>query len=386
MKRFSVSVFNILLILYSFIFFNYTLSYAKTPEDEYQKIQKEMKIKEQKLKEVKRREFSVLAELENTNKQLKKIESDLKKYIDKIVQTNSKISAIENEISQNKNNIERNRNWIKRKIRAIYKYGYHTETTMLFMNSTDISQIMRIGKYLQYIARREHEQLKLYRQNVENLQMKEKQLIALREELLRDRKRVKDEEELLAQKKRSKEMVLASVRSEESTYKKMLSELKDASNRLLEIIRKSEKLEDDELFATTNFSKLKGKLPWPVDGNVIIPYGSQKDPQFNTPIFRSGTYIKAHNDKLAKAVHSGKVVFAEWFKGYGQLVIINHGDGYHTLYGSLSEIFTKVGDIIKVRQAIGKIGTSGIIDVPGLYFELRYKGKPLDPLRWLKSR
>jgi septal ring factor EnvC (AmiA/AmiB activator) len=85
-------------------------------------------------------------------------------------------------------------------------------------------------------------------------------------------------------------------------------------------------------------------------------------------------------------VHNGKVVFAEWFKGYGQLVIVNHGDGYHTLYGSLSEIFTSVGDIIKGKQILGRVGNSGLLNSSGLYFELRYKGKPLDPLQWLHKR
>ena len=80
------------------------------------------------------------------------------------------------------------------------------------------------------------------------------------------------------------------------------------------------------------------------------------------------------------------MVFAEWFKGYGKMVIVNHGGGYHTLYASLSEIFTKVGDIIKRKQTIGRVGRSGIMNSPGLYFELRYKGKPLDPLQWLQRR
>jgi ABC-type Fe3+/spermidine/putrescine transport system ATPase subunit len=177
-----------------------------------------------------------------------------------------------------------------------------------------------------------------------------------------------------------------SVKREETSYSRMLKELKNASQKILDIIRESEKAEKEEPFATKNFSGLKGKLPWPVEGKIAIHYGSQKDPQFNTPIFRSGTYIQSNADSLAKAVHSGKVVFAEWFKGYGQLVIVNHGDGYHTLYGSLSEIFTKVGDIIKGKQAIGRVGNSGIVNSPGLYFELRYKGKPLDPLQWLHRR
>jgi septal ring factor EnvC (AmiA/AmiB activator) len=163
----------------------------------------------------------------------------------------------------------------------------------------------------------------------------------------------------------------------------MLEELKTASKRILKVIREAEKRDK---FTAKGFSKLKGKLPWPLRGRVAIPYGSQRDPRFNTPIFRSGAYFQSTKDTSAKAVYHGKVVFAEWFKGYGKLVIINHGEGYHTLYGSLSEIFTNVGDIIKERQVIGRVGNSGVLNAPGLYFELRYKGKPLNPLQWLKRR
>jgi septal ring factor EnvC (AmiA/AmiB activator) len=97
-------------------------------------------------------------------------------------------------------------------------------------------------------------------------------------------------------------------------------------------------------------------------------------------------HIETSADSVARAVHEGKVIFAEWFKGFGQLVIVNHGNGYHTLYGNLSEIFSHVGDIIKENQVIGKVGTSGILNAPGLYFEIRYRGKPLDPAQWLKHR
>jgi septal ring factor EnvC (AmiA/AmiB activator) len=162
----------------------------------------------------------------------------------------------------------------------------------------------------------------------------------------------------------------------------MLKELKEASRRLLDVIQESEK----DTYRAKGFSGLRGKLLWPVEGKIAIPYGSSRDPRFNTPVFKSGIFIQTGEDTNAKAVYAGKVVFAEWFKGYGRLMIVNHGDGYHTLYGSLSEIFSKVGDIINSGQVIGRVGDSGILDAPGLYFEVRYKGKPLDPVQWLKKR
>jgi septal ring factor EnvC (AmiA/AmiB activator) len=205
----------------------------------------------------------------------------------------------------------------------------------------------------------------------------------LRQELIENEKKVREKERTLAEKKREKEQVLAYARKEKSSHEKMLRELKEASKKLLEIIRESEKA---DAYSGKGFPGLKGRLPWPVEGKVALNYGFQRDPQFHTPLFRNGIFIQAGADLFAKAVHSGKIVFAEWFKGYGQLMIVNHGDGYHTLYGSLAEIFSKVGDIIKKGQVIGRVGNSGIMNEPGLYFELRYRGKPLDPLQWLVKR
>jgi septal ring factor EnvC (AmiA/AmiB activator) len=358
------------------------------PHEEYKKIQKEIKTQKQKLEEVKKRESSVLTEIELTSRQMKAAEYELQKNRNKLTNTEARIAKVESEISHNKGNIERHREWMKRKLRAIFKYGNQPDSVMLFMGTDDISQLMRSSKYLQYITLYERKLLESYKDTLAGLSEKEKQLVALKRDLVKNRETVRAEEASLADKKTKKEMLLASVKREKVSSAKMLRELENASKKILEIIRDSEKAEKQKEvpFSGKGFPGLKGKLPWPVEGKVAIPYGSQKDPQFSTPIFRSGTYIQANDNAYAKAVYGGKVVFAEWFKGYGQLVIVNHGEGYHTLYGSLSEIFTKVGDIIKGRQAVGKVGNSGILNTPGLYFEVRYKGKPLDPLQWLQRR
>jgi len=385
---FRLSIFCILCFTFCLLFTVHCslftdYGYAATPQEEYKRIQKQIHEHKKKLEKAKRREHSILSELEMTNKQLNDVEAELRKYRKTLSNTELRIAKVESDISINRDDIERRKEWIRRKLRAMYKYGQTPETVMFYLTSNDLSQMMRRGKSLQYITVYEHRVLNTYKANLEVLQEKENQLVKLKRDLIRNRENVRVEEVSLAEKKKDKEILLASVKNEEYSYKKMLSELKDASKRLLEVIRETEKT---DTFSAEGLSKLKGKLPWPVQGKVAIPYGSQRDPQFNTPIFRSGTYIQSIGDSAAKAVYNGKVVFAEWFKGYGQLVIVNHGNGYHTLYGSLSEIFTKVGDIIKVNQAIGRVGNSGILNAPGLYFEIRYKGKPLDPFQWLKKR
>jgi septal ring factor EnvC (AmiA/AmiB activator) len=373
-------------LLACLFFLSSSLCFAGTPHEEYRQIQKEINKQKRKLEAAKKRESSVLAEIELTNRQMKAVESMLRKYKNRLSNTESKIAEVEHDISLNKSNIDKHMEWMKRKVREINKYGHNWDLVMLLLSSHDISQMMRIGKYLQYVTIYENRLLQSYKTSLEDLNQKEKQLVALKKELIKNREHVMAEERLLADKKTNKEMLLASVKKKKSSYTKMLKEMQEASRRILEIIKESEKAEKETASFGKGFSGLKGKLPWPVSGEIALPYGSQRDPQFHTPIFRSGAYIASNAGSLVRAVHRGKVVFAEWFKGYGELVIVNHGGGYHTLYGSLSKIFTRVGDIIKDNEPVGRVGTSGLLNSPGLYFEVRYKGKPLDPLQWLKRR
>ncbi len=356
--------------------------FAATPQEEYKKIKKEMREKKEKIEKVEKRERSILSDLEETGKELSTVETEIRKSRKRLNNTESQIARVEAEISLNRGSIDRQREWLKRKLRAMQKYSYPGDIMLLLSNTEDISQLTKSWKNLEYIALYENRILNSYKENLKGLQEKEKQLKGLEAELVKNTEKVRSKEAELAGKKGEKEAVLASVQNEKSSYEKMLKELKEASRRLFDVIQESEK----DTYRAKGFSGLRGKLLWPVEGRIAIPYGSSKDPRFNTPVFKSGIFIQTGDDINAKAVYAGKVVFAEWFKGYGRLMIVNHGDGYHTLYGSLSEIFSKVGDIINSGQVIGRVGDSGILDAPGLYFEVRYKGRPLDPVQWLKKR
>jgi septal ring factor EnvC (AmiA/AmiB activator) len=275
------------------------------------------------------------------------------------------------------------REWLARKLRIMQRYGYAGDLVLILMSAEDLSQTMRVWKYLENLTRYEHGILARYRANLMALDEKSEELRRLRVELAQNTERVKAKELEIGDRKREKELILSSVRNERASHQKMLAELKEAAQKLLDIIRDSSRT---DTYSAKGFSRLKGSLSWPSEGKVAIPYGSQKDPQFDTPVFRNGVHIQTNSSADARSVYAGKVIFAEWFKGFGQLVIVNHGSGYHSLYGNLSEIFSRVGDIIKENQVIGKVGTSGILNAPGLYFEIRYKGKPLDPIQWLKKK
>jgi len=131
----------------------------------------------------------------------------------------------------------------------------------------------------------------------------------------------------------------------------------------------------------------RGKLPWPLEGRVITSFGLQRHPRFNTIVMNNGVEIAPAKDKsLILAVHAGKVVFADYFQGYGNLLILDHGMTYYTLYGHCSQFLVNVGDMVRADQPVALVGDSGSLNGECLYFEVRYKTKALDPLQWLKRR
>ncbi|SPQ00439.1 putative Peptidase M23B [Candidatus Sulfobium mesophilum] len=362
-----------------------SVSLGTTHEEEYKKIQQKMSEQKKKLRETQERESSILNDLEGVNMKLGKIEAELNRHRKDLRSTETEISAVTSDIENMNSVLSKQKEWLKRKLMVMQKFGYSGDMLTLLMSAEDISQMMRIWKYLENIALYEHRVIGDYRETLSRYNEKYERLRVLKVQLKANAERVTAMEQQLAEQKRSKVLILSSVRREKASQQKMLAELKEASKRILDLIEKSSKT-DTYTGAAAGFTRLKGKLPWPAEGRIAVPYGAQKDPEFSTPIFRNGVHIQTSSNSEARTVSEGKVIFAEWFKGFGQLVIVNHGNGYHTLYGNLSEIFSHVGDIIRESQVIGRVGTSGILNAPGLYFEIRYKGKPLDPAQWLRHR
>jgi septal ring factor EnvC (AmiA/AmiB activator) len=112
----------------------------------------------------------------------------------------------------------------------------------------------------------------------------------------------------------------------------------------------------------------------------------QRHPQFGTTVFRRGIEIEAHEGEAVRAVNDGQVAYADWYKGYGKLVILEHGNGLYTLYGNLSRLDLKKGDRVIRGQVIGLAGDTGSLKGSKLYFEIRQNGEAQDPLAWLAKR
>jgi septal ring factor EnvC (AmiA/AmiB activator) len=131
------------------------------------------------------------------------------------------------------------------------------------------------------------------------------------------------------------------------------------------------------------FSAAKGKLPWPVDGRLLARFGETRGDDARTKW--DGVMISASAGSTVRAVHGGRVVFADWLRGAGLLVILDHGNGYLSLYGHNQTLLKGAGDVVKAGEAISTVGTSGGQDTPALYFAIRQQGRPADPEQWCRG-
>ncbi|MDH3326710.1 MAG: peptidoglycan DD-metalloendopeptidase family protein [Gammaproteobacteria bacterium] len=132
-----------------------------------------------------------------------------------------------------------------------------------------------------------------------------------------------------------------------------------------------------------SFAKKKGELSWPVSGRVTQKFGRIRA---GSKLKWRGVLIETQAGAVVSAVEKGQVVFADWLTGYGFVLIIEHGKGYMSLYAHNQQLLGKVGDQVRKNQHIALAGNSGRSGKPALYFEIRYKGKPVNPARWIVAR
>jgi septal ring factor EnvC (AmiA/AmiB activator) len=135
----------------------------------------------------------------------------------------------------------------------------------------------------------------------------------------------------------------------------------------------------------TGFAAAKGRLPFPAAGPVTVGFGRVLNPRFNTITVQNGIDIGAPAGAPVRAVAAGRVVHAGWFKGYGNLVILDHGEGYHSLVAHLATMRTAMGEEVAAGGVLGTVGDSGSLKGPYLYFEIREHGRPVDPRQWLRN-
>jgi len=195
--------------------------------------------------------------------------------------------------------------------------------------------------------------------------------------------------EQMANERANRTSLLARVRKEKSAQLLAIKSLKEAARNLDHKINSlSSQLSasaPNEYSPREPFRAYKGLLKMPVKGRIVSLFGKFKNARFNTLNFRSGIEIQTERGEPVQAVYGGKILYADWFKGYGNMIIIDHGDNYYTVYAHIEEAFKTAGDVVAAGEVMATAGDTGSISGPKLYFEIRHHGKALDPMQWLEA-
>ena len=196
--------------------------------------------------------------------------------------------------------------------------------------------------------------------------------------------RAAEQKAIAAARREERETLLGALRTARRFHERAAAEAEEQTKRLAEFVTTlPPKSAGDSLRGA--FERLKGKLRAPAAGPVTVGFGRVVNPRFNTVTVQNGIDIRAPAGAPVRAVAPGRVVHAGWFKGYGNIIIVDHGDGYHTLVAHLASMRTAMGESVNPGDVIGTVGDSGSLKGTYLYFEIRQKGRPVDPKGWLGS-
>jgi septal ring factor EnvC (AmiA/AmiB activator) len=332
------------------------------------------------------KETSVLSSLARINLNKDLVEREIAAQNVQMERARSELAATQSKVRGLTAELDKENAAIEKTLVTFYKFG-RLNFLQFLLRTENFETYTMESKRLGLLARYEEDVVTSYLKSLSELAEAEARLTAKKKdvaEILRATNLKKQEFE--AEQKKNADLV-QQIRRNRETYAQTMQELRDSAGQLQVMMTK---IASQEWALPTAFVPLyeqRGKLAWPLEGRVITSFGLQKHPRFNTIIMNNGVEIAPAKDKsIIAAVHAGKIVYADYFQGYGNLLIVDHGMTYFTLYGHCSEFLVSVGDMVRAGQPIALVGDSGSLNGECLYFEVRYKTRALDPLQWLKRR
>jgi len=347
------------------------------PQDErLRKVQERRKALEQDLVRLRGQEKSLLGDVERLELEVRLRAEELREIQIGLQRTQEQMDATVKRVKDLEAQVERERPVLSARARALYKLG-ELSYLRLLLSVERPSDIFRGYRFVTALARRDNQRIAAFRADLNtlaatraDLEVRTREALALRESRERARR-------ALDADRRRKTALLTQIVERKETHAAYLAELQEAEARLSGLL---EGMSEGDV--TVPVAAFKGALPWPAAGRVRSTFGRHKHPKFDTYTVQNGIEIEARADAPVTAVHEGAVVFAERFKGYGLMVVVDHGGKHHSLYAHLGEVLVQPGQRVEAGEVIGTVGTA--LEGPGLYFEMRFQGKPEDPLEWLR--
>lgn len=335
------------------------------------------------LEEVRRQAQSAARELEASELELGIRTRELELATAAEAKLAAEQKATEEQIAALLPRIEAQKAELRTRLVALYRLGGLSYIRLLLALDEEQNPIEAMSM-LSYLVSRDARLVARFQASREQLALRRTQLAERQQNVLQTRALVEERRRAVAATLRQKELALVRLRREESGVERELAALEEKARRLQRLVD-ALSLQKRGLDPDTDIRSVAGALDWPVRGKVIETFGRQRNPKFSTYTVNNGMKIEAAPGTQVRAVYQGTVLFSQWFKGYGNLIILDHGNRVFSLYGNLKSPAVAVGDKILTGQPIAGVGESEEAGGGGhLYFEIRQNNEPEDPRKWLR--
>ncbi len=333
-----------------------------------------------------KQEATVLVSLDELDQTIDRARRQVNTYQNELSDLEGQVQANRKIHKQLTDSIAANEDYAARRLTALYKL-HRRGTAPVLAASGSAYEMVKRKKYLERILADDERVLQRLQEDKWRLKETLDQLDDRQLQKKRLEADITAQIELLTRNREKRQRVLAKIQSEKSLQLAAIESMRAAARTLDQAVARlaaqPAPTREPSAAATGSFSDFKGLLKMPIGGKIIRFFGPQKDTKFNVSVFRSGIDIEAPKGAAIQAVFAGRVLFADWFKGYGNMVIIDHADGYYTVYAHLEELFTRQGNYVKTGEDIATVGETASMAGPVLHFEVRHHGKPLDPMHWI---
>jgi len=351
--------------------------------------------KREAARQLKGQESQALVQLRRTEKSLNATRRRLKNLENRSRNLDVQIQVTRADLERNLDALARQKVRLGRRLRALYKYGAARELEFL-LSTSSFGQLLARWDYVVMIAEQDRLLLQDIEQRKAQVEVSQEKLQGTLDQVHRTAKSTERESQNLTALRESRQQSVKTIQEQRTTYEAAAAELEKNARSLAKLLSDLERkrvAESQRALATGrnpqpytgDFARGRGALDWPVRGNVVGRFGPETHPKWGTTTMNNGIDIEAPMGAAVRAVARGRVEYtSDDYAGYGEIVILNHGDGYYTLYAHLSDILVAQGAAVESGQTIGRVGDTGSLKGTVLHFEVRKGGNALDPQQWLK--
>jgi septal ring factor EnvC (AmiA/AmiB activator) len=344
---------------------------------------------------LKGQETKALGQLRRTERDLNQTRKRLRTLQLRRKRLDQNLSKTRASLQRSTGMLQEQRDKLGARLRNMYKYGAARELEFL-LSPRSFAQLLARWDFVVMVAEQDRMLLEDIQAKKEIVEADQQRLELNLTDVVRTSKRTTAEDRRLAGLRQQRASTVQTIKTQRETYEAAAAELERtarAIQRLIQNLERKRREESDRARAqgrapqpyTGDFGAGRGSLDWPVHGDVIGRFGPEKHPKWGTTTLNNGVDISAPIGSAVRAVAKGRVDYvSEEFGAFGQIIIINHGDGYYTLYGHLSEIGVSVGQEVAAGHTIARSGDTGSLKGSILHFEVRKGGTPLDPEDWLR--